>query len=544
MKASLYCYVACSRAVRLFWPPLIKESSFWAKLRLPKSYSQRGKTRSAPACQAYGMMKHRRATIVNNNRTTIGVNNDDWVESYFPKRRISNKESNSFLPLFKFQRLRRQHQVQWSAAAIVSLLTLLFIAFFCYANQIYYVAQSETDLRISNMPSNWWNPHDHSHLLQRCNIPFLPFEHNPIWTCYNDLVDENYDTVLRANQLFNYYAPQNYSASGRISIAAAAAEKEEERTDSRIIPHLLIFTHKYNIFNCTSISAYNNNVTTATSSSSSQQPPNDIYTLAENVKSTIKAYSRIWHNDMHFVYLSDADCITAINATEPELVSHFTNDGLEGMFKADICRIAFLYLHGGYYFDVDLLVVQPFVAPPNVSFVTVKGEGQTDGTDFRGFFQAFIAAEPYNIVIRQSLSIMLDILIGKRTTKNNMYLGPGSLMEAYMEVMNITHISDASAAAAAAVTNNNNANNNGIYLLQEVNLNNNEQTSKYTNLSNILSSSTDLLQRVPSSHTEDCVLSTGGWNVCNYVVMDDVDDSMYFYSRVLGTPFCGVCLGE
>jgi hypothetical protein len=186
---------------------------------------------------------------------------------------------------------------------------------------------------------------------------------------------------------------------------------------------------------------------------------------------------------------------------------------------------------------VDLLVVKPFVAPPNVTFVTVKGEGQSDGTDFRGFFQAFIAAEKHNSIIRQSLSIMLDILSGKRQTKNNMYLGPGSLMEAYMEVMNITHIS----------MYNDNDNESGIYLLQEVNLNNNEQTSKYTNLSNILlSSSSDdsLLQRVPSSHTEDCVLSTGGWNVCNYVVMDDVDGSMYFYSRVLGTPFCGVCLGE
>ena len=26
-----------------------------------------------------------------------------------------------------------------------------------------------------------------------------------------------------------------------------------------------------------------------------------------------------------------------------------------GMYKADICRAAYLYLHGGYYFDVDVL---------------------------------------------------------------------------------------------------------------------------------------------------------------------------------------------
>ena len=479
------------------------------------------------------MMKHRRAPVVNNRATVaISEGRNSKVESFFPKRRRNsiNKRSNSFILPFKLQRRIRQ-QLKWSAAIV---LLVASIAWFFYKLQL-ISTQREIDRRRSYVPSNWWNPNEHSHLLQRCTIPFLPFEHNPIWRCYNDLVDENYDTVFRANRLFNY-APQNYSSSRVI-----AEKVEEERTDEEDsrIPHLLIFTHKYDLLNCTTISAYTNETTSTTTTSSQPPPPNNIYTLAENVKSTIKAYSRIWHNDMHFVYLSDTDCITAINATEPELVPHFISNSLEGMFKADICRIAYIYIHGGYYLDVDLLVVKPFVAPPNVTFVTVKGEGQTDGTDFRGFFQAFIAAEKHNSIIRQSLSIMLDILSGKRQTKNNMYLGPGSLMEAYMEIMNITHIS--------MYNNNNDNDNSGIYLLQEVNLNNNEQTSKYANLSNILLSSNSddsLLQRVPLSHTEDCVLSTGGWNVCNYVVMDDVDGSMYFYSRVLGTSFCGVCLGE
>ena len=53
------------------------------------------------------------------------------------------------------------------------------------------------------------------------------------------------------------------------------------------------------------------------------------------------------------------------------------------MFKADMCRAAYLTLHGGYYFDVDVLVVRPFVAPPNATFVTVRG----DGWPKYGFFQ-------------------------------------------------------------------------------------------------------------------------------------------------------------
>jgi hypothetical protein len=42
------------------------------------------------------------------------------------------------------------------------------------------------------------------------------------------------------------------------------------------------------------------------------------------------------------------------------------------MFKADICRIAELYLHGGYFFDVYLLAVHPVSPPDLVGFSTVR----------------------------------------------------------------------------------------------------------------------------------------------------------------------------
>jgi hypothetical protein len=77
--------------------------------------------------------------------------------------------------------------------------------------------------------------------------------------------------------------------------------------------------------------------------------------------------------------LTDDDCINAIEEVEPGLVGWFNAlDGMlhsfcyqfikdstcsdfarfffiTGMYKADICRTAYLYLHGGYYFDVDVL---------------------------------------------------------------------------------------------------------------------------------------------------------------------------------------------
>lgn len=188
------------------------------------------------------------------------------------------------------------------------------------------------------------------------------------------------------------------------------------------------------------------------------------------------------------------------------------------MFKADLCRVAYLSLHGGYYFDVDVLVVRPYVAPKNATFVTVK-QWEPFGT-FRGFFQAFLAAERDNPIVRLSLRIMLETLSGKRQPVSDLYLGPGSLVEAWMEVQNVTDLSNA----------RNDDNNSGTYLLREANL----EAQPHPRGS-------DLLQRVPSGHRHDCMLSTGSWHVCSYVVLDDDDERLYFYSRVLGTAFCGVC---
>lgn len=59
---------------------------------------------------------------------------------------------------------------------------------------------------------------------------------------------------------------------------------------------------------------------------------------------------------------------------------------VSGMYKSDICRAAYLYLYGGYYFDVDLLVVRPFFAG-SAKFVTVKAWNPDAAKRNDGFFQ-------------------------------------------------------------------------------------------------------------------------------------------------------------
>lgn len=231
------------------------------------------------------------------------------------------------------------------------------------------------------------------------------------------------------------------------------------------------------------------------------------------------------------------------------------------MYKADLCRAAYLFLHGGYYFDVDVLgerlfhtlvlsiaskmpciippinvvdslhsftfssnkVVRPFVAPNNANFVTVKG----DGFPTNGFFQAFLAAERNNSIIRASLDIMLESL--NKNGPNGKYLGPMSLLEAWRAIRE--GISNTTNAQSTEI-------NNRSYLLGEVNLLDSKSTHLYKKLQNVLDTTNflDMMQRVPSHHGDRCQFSAGA---CNIVVLDESDETLYFYSRILGTTWCG-----
>lgn len=190
-------------------------------------------------------------------------------------------------------KFKRRHR-PWHAIA-----TLLLVSITCGIVYTRHLTTTERASALPEFPPNWWDVNEQASLLLRCPQP----RHSPKWDCYNDLVDENSDTVERARRLFDYATYENRS-------------KEETELGDRI-PHLLIFTHKHNLFDC-SVSASNSTT------------PN-LYTLAENAKATVRSYSRIW-SDMHFVFLSDDDCVDALNRTEPDLIPFFNDEKLEGAF--------------------------------------------------------------------------------------------------------------------------------------------------------------------------------------------------------------------
>jgi hypothetical protein len=172
-----------------------------------------------------------------------------------------------------------------------------------------------------------------------------------------------------------------------------------------MIPHNIIFTYKSNILE--------------------QKRPVQFY---ENVRHTIDTYQQAWRktktststkdksgDDMHNYSYSDGinnqtemsvwfldnrECRSVIQKVEPGLVQHFDRE-THGAFKSDICRAAALYLTGGYYFDIDMKVIQALILPHTTTFATSYGHRRDN------FFQSFTAARQHSPILKEALRLML-----------------------------------------------------------------------------------------------------------------------------------------
>ena len=176
------------------------------------------------------------------------------------------------------------------------------------------------------------------------------------------------------------------TGSNQINIRGSSVETSDS------VPHILWFTYKHNLLKI--------------------REPLELY---DNVVDTITAYRKTWGEvDVPVHFMSDEDCIPFIKRMEPRMVSYFL-DEKEGAFKADICRIAALYFHGGYYSDIDMKTIEPFVlSGKRYTFATVRckeGIGDRNIVSTCGFFQSFIASTPGHVLLRVSMEIILQVYI-------------------------------------------------------------------------------------------------------------------------------------
>lgn len=116
--------------------------------------------------------------------------------------------------------------------------------------------------------------------------------------------------------------------------------------------------------------------------------------LANNVRRTIGLFPDIPASRV--VFFDDAQCRAALLRVSaelgPPLARRFDHER-DGRLRSDMCRLAQLHAHGGYYFDTDIALrfdVRTLIEP-TTSFVTC-----TTTTAFpqnpSGFFQAFVGA--------------------------------------------------------------------------------------------------------------------------------------------------------
>ena len=163
------------------------------------------------------------------------------------------------------------------------------------------------------------------------------------------------------------------------------------------IPHRLIFTFKYNILE-------------------KKEPP----ILYKNVLNTIATYRKAWGEpDAPVWFMDDDDCRSAIYMAKPNLVNYFDREP-HGSWKADICRVAALYLTGGYYFDVDMEAVNAWMPDSNVTFATA-----IDPPKVR-YFQSFLASEQKGRILEEGLDEML-LFYENRKTRTKSFIGPDTL---------------------------------------------------------------------------------------------------------------------
>lgn len=224
---------------------------------------------------------------------------------------------------------------------------------------------------------------------------------------------------------------------------------------------------------------------------------------SDNVKHTVASYEAFW-SDAQVMFLNDTQCRALVETHQPALLKYF--DASIGPFKADICRAIALQLYGGYYFDVDMRLIEAITFNETVSFVTVEM------THNYGFFQSFVASEPHHPIWSPNVDKMLEYYtsqapasqITRRGRKKRSdrilrgqskgdLMGPRALKDAYQ---NLTKEQKAP-----------------IVLLEECNMLRENTSDLYPFL----------------------IRENGGLREeCNFIVHDPINQKPYFWSRLCG----------
>jgi len=204
-----------------------------------------------------------------------------------------------------------------------------------------------------------------------------------------------------------------------LSVRPSANRLWDNTTTSpnRRIPDILLFTHKKQLFEPTE------NVLSA-----------DDLRVKENLRKTIAM-----HPGMQMEFYDDERCRQAllhVNMADSIWVADFDREP-EGKYKSDLCRLAMLHEHGGYYMDNDLEVLMDFreVIPSSTTLATSLEFGHSDHV-----FQAFFAATKAHPILWKALEKTAGWYTAGRPNATDIPAGPvlvGAAMLEFLKVPNL-----------------------------------------------------------------------------------------------------------
>lgn len=162
-----------------------------------------------------------------------------------------------------------------------------------------------------------------------------------------------------------------------------------------MIPRIALFNHKSNIFK-------------------NHSQYEDLY---GNINQTLQKTGLT-----HVIFFDDNDCFKLLKELETEWEMRWLQESFhrnqDGRIRSDMCRLAMLWKHGGFYFDNDIYLLKNITQYiyDTTTFATCKTT--TVFKNPRGFFQAFIASTPRHFILKQALYnhvIWFDVLRSQHT---------------------------------------------------------------------------------------------------------------------------------
>lgn len=183
------------------------------------------------------------------------------------------------------------------------------------------------------------------------------------------------------------------------------------------------------------------------------------------------------------IMYNDTTCRAAIARVHSEALAKYFDAEQSGAYKSDVCRLAMLIEHGGYYLDNDIEVITDLfsIAPAKASFVTVLAKFQPPGGDGNEVMQGFIGSTPGHPALKLALDqIWMQYLLNvvgtypdkgtallehtenmtgrTRHMSSTTFLGTRTLADALMQWTNTKKITPGYTAVSAQ---------EGLYILQE-----------------------------------------------------------------------------